>query len=116
MPGKFISESLSPVQDAGHLGEVRVGEPALPRAFRWRKIDLVLTDVLETWKELGPCTHGSGERYLRKHWFRARTADGAEATLYFERKSRSLKDRKRRWWLYTLSDGEDTIPEGESGD
>jgi len=98
---QLISEALTPVKDAGDAGRVIPGEPLLPAAFRWRKKEYAVSEVLEVWKDTGPCTHGSGERYVRKHWFRIRVADGAEMKIYFERKQRSTRQAKQRWWLYT---------------
>ncbi len=31
--------------------------------------------------------------------------DGTETEVYFERQARSAKQRKRRWWLFGVSDG-----------
>ena len=58
--------------------------------------------MLERWKDTGPCTSGSGEKYLRKHWFRVRTTDGREMKLYFERQARGSRQTSR-WWLYTVA-------------
>ena len=65
--------------------------------------EYTVAEVLEEWKETGPCHHGSGERYVRKHWFRLRMASGEEMKLYFERHARSAKQMKQRWWLYTVA-------------
>jgi hypothetical protein len=56
--------------------------------------------VLEEWKEAGDCRHGSGERYVRKHWFRIRTTEDLEMKIYFERQRRSSGGS--RWRLYSL--------------
>ncbi len=58
--------------------------------------------VLEAWKEDGPCRHGSGEMYLRKHWFKILTEQGPQMTIYFDRQARSKRQSKARWWLYTI--------------
>ncbi len=52
------------------------GEPGLPHQFRWRKTNWEVAEILESRKEHGDCTHGSGERYVRKHVYRVRTTDG----------------------------------------
>lgn len=100
----FVSESIIPVFDEGTSSAVAVGAPIVPSGFIWREEEYRIESVLETWKETGPCKHGSSERYLRKHWFRIRTTDGTEMEIYFERQARSSKQRKRRWWLFSVTD------------
>lgn len=79
------------------------GEPGVPASFRWRDREWVVAEVLETWKEHGDCTHGSGERYVRKHGFRLRTADGAVFKVYFQRHFGKAK-RAERWWIQSMTD------------
>ena len=97
---EFISELLQPSTTFSTAG-MSHGEPGLPTSFFWRKQEVHVVEVLKTWKESGPCTHGSGELYLRKHWYQLLMNDRTVWTVYFERKARSTHDRKRRWWLYT---------------
>lgn len=104
MHKQLISEPLQPVFDQT-AGSVVPGAPLLPAKFLWRGAEHVVSEVLEAWKETGPCTHGSGERYVRKHWFRIRTARGDEMKIYFERKPRSARQTKQRWWLCTFTPG-----------
>ena len=33
--------------------------------------------------------------------------NGQEMETYFERQARSAKQRKMRWWLFSVSDGEE---------
>jgi hypothetical protein len=61
------------------------GEPGLPQKFRWRQKEFMVAEVLEQWKDHGNCRNGSGERYVRKHGYRIRTADGTVMILYFQR-------------------------------
>jgi ketosteroid isomerase-like protein len=61
------------------------GNPGLPAKFHWGRRELVVAEVLERGKEYGDCTHGSGERYVRRHIFRIRTTDGQIARIYFQR-------------------------------
>lgn len=79
------------------------GAPGLPSAFVWRDRVVRVAEVLETWKDTGPCHSGSDERYVRKHWFRIRTEAGHEMRIYFERQPRSSRERTHRWWLYSIS-------------
>ena len=102
MREELISEPLEPMLGEVDARRIVIGAPVLPTRFAWRGVEYVVTEVLEEWKETGPCHHGSGERYVRKHWFRIRTATGEEMKIYFERHARSAKQMKRRWWLYTV--------------
>jgi phosphoribosylglycinamide formyltransferase-1 len=103
MARAFISEPLDP--DAGTFDPARMamGEPGLPAKFRWRDRELVVAELLEQWKEHGDCKHGSGERYLRKHGYRLRTADGLVIRIYFQRSfGRSSGRVISRWWLHSI--------------
>jgi hypothetical protein len=102
MDEDFISESIKPVAGTFNLAAMARGEPGLPGRFLWRRKEYAVADVLEVWKEDGPCRSGSSEMYLRKHWYKIRTADGLIMTLYFERQARSKGQQKIRWWLYTI--------------
>lgn len=99
---EFISEPIAPAGqfDASRMAQ---GEPGLPTAFTWREDELRVVRVLEAWKESGNCTHGSRERYLRKHWYRVLMDDGSEWVVYFVRQSRYTTKPTLRWWLYTKS-------------
>ena len=70
---KFISESITPVLADTGTDFMVSGGPAFPREFVWRGKPLTITSLIRTWDETGPCTHGSGERYVRKHWFEVET-------------------------------------------
>jgi hypothetical protein len=99
MAEKFVSAPIKPV--AGTIESVRMstGEPGLPRQFRWKSRTIQIVQVLETWRETGPCSHGSGETYARKHWFRVLDVSGDELKIYFERQARS---KGPRWRLFTI--------------
>lgn len=102
--GKFISEPIIPTALAASR---IIGEPGIPIRFRWRDAEYEIARVIEKWKTTGDCWHKSGERYVRRHWFRVITADGTEMKIYFERQARS-KQIKKRWWIATAvppSDG-----------
>ncbi|MGD0088527.1 MAG: DUF6504 family protein [Planctomycetota bacterium] len=105
MPEEFVSESIAPVKGLAVLGRT-AGGPALPQQFVWRGRVIVIEDVIACWRETGPCHHGSGEIYVRKHWFEVRTTGGAVAKLYFERQARSASQKTRRWWLYSINESE----------
>ncbi len=100
---KLISE---PIQRAGEVIDTLVrepGGPGVPRRFLWRGREHAIAEVLEQWRETGPCRSGSREQYTRKHWFRVKTAEGLEMKLYFERQARSKREQKIRWWLYSIA-------------
>jgi len=113
MRERFVSEAIEPVLDSIAPHNRASGAPGMPGRFIWRGREYGVADVLETWKDTSPCTHGSGEQYVRKHWFRIRTGCGAEMTIYFERKARSKREKFTRWWLYTITGHPQTRPESE---
>ena len=100
MTEEFISEAIQPVVETIDAGRMAAGEPGLPRQFRWRSETISIARVLKTWRETGPCRHGSGEQYVRKHWFEVLTDSGLTMKIYFERQPRSA-NKKRRWWLFS---------------
>ncbi len=94
---------MEPLSGAFDARRMATGEPGVPRRFVWRGDEYVVAHVLEKWKTAGDCRSGSGEQYVRKHWFRIRTTAGHVMELYFERQARSARERKARWWLYAMS-------------
>ena len=106
---EFVSEEIRPIGGAGDAGGMVRGEPGLPGRFVWRDKEYVVEEVLKQWKESGRCKGGSSEMYLRKHWFKIRCVGGLEMTIYFERQARSKRENKKRWWLYTVGGGEETL-------
>lgn len=100
----FVSAAIQP--DTGTIDTARMasGEPGLPMVFHWGKRTLRIARVVRSWRESGPCHHGSGELYVRKHWFEVVTDTGQVAKLYFERQPKPGK-KSARWWLFTLRDG-----------
>ena len=105
MSEQFISEPLKAVTEAVDPRSFAIGAPLLPAEFIWRGNSLSIAEVLEEWKETSPCRHGSGELYVRKHWFRLRLKTGEEAKIYFERQPRFGDGKKARWWLFSLKGG-----------
>jgi hypothetical protein len=101
MTEQFVSEAIRPVAETIDTTRMATGEPGLPRQFRWKTRTIHIARVLRTWRETGPCHHGSGERYVRKHWFEVLTDSGDRLKIYFERQARSGKNTSR-WWLYTI--------------
>lgn len=108
MRRRFVSEGIAPVDGTFDRAGMALGEPALPLRFKWRGEEYAVANVLEKWRETSPCSHGGGEQYVRKHWFRIATTGGIEMRIYFERQARSKREKKSRWWLHSLAgnDGE----------
>lgn len=102
--GRFISEPIRPEVGTFDTGRMAAGEPGLPRRFTWRGEPFEVAAVIRTWHETGPCHHGSGERYVRKHCYEVLLTTGAKATLYFERQARARSQARQRWWLFSLSE------------
>jgi len=102
MNEKFISEAIKPVITTCDTSRMAIGEPGLPREFMWRDLTIEITDVLRTWRDTGKCRHGSGEMYVRKHWYEVVTACNGTMKIYFDRQPRR-GTRNDRWWLFSIS-------------
>jgi len=77
------------------------GEPGLPTRFHWRDKEYAVVELLEKWKTTGPCRSGSGEKYVRQHWFRIRTEDGLIMEISCDRQPRRGRPRLE-WRLLTV--------------
>ena len=104
MKETFVGEAISREDMSFSVSPMAVGKPGLPRKFSWKGKSFSVVEVLEEWKESGNCRHGAGERYVRKHWFRIRTAEALEMRIYFERQGRSSGGS--RWRLYSIRNTE----------
>ena len=102
MGASFVSEAIQPVKGAVVVGDMAAGGPGLPTRFLWRGEEIAVESVLEAWKETGKDKGGSKERYVRKHWYRILTTGGVEMKIYCDRKARSAREGKKRWWLHSL--------------
>ena len=99
----FLGRAIDPVAGSFDTAAMSRGEPGLPRQFILDGKEIVVAGVIETWKTSGPCRHGSGEMYLRRHWWRIVTADGATMTLYCDRQAKDRKRPKARWWAFSVT-------------
>jgi len=99
MQEQLICEPIQPVAGTMDTGGMTRGDPGLPGQFIWRGDEYAVQEVLERWRETSPCRSGAAERYVRKHWFRIKTADGKEMKIYFERQPRSRRQSTLRWWI-----------------
>ena len=102
----FVGEGIVPECQSFCTSGMATGKPGLPLSFSWRGKRFSIVEVLEEWKDCGDCRHGSGERYIRKHWFRVRTTEAQEMRIYFERQGRSSGGS--RWRLYSIRGPERT--------
>jgi phosphoribosylglycinamide formyltransferase-1 len=103
MPVSFISEPIIPLDASFDTRGMARGEPGVPHKFRWRKKEFHIVRVLEQWKDHGDCTHGSGERYVRKHGYRVEMSDGSIFRLFFKRSfGRGKFTTKDRWWIQSI--------------
>ena len=97
----FINAAIQPVAGTIDATRMSIGEPGLPRQFRWGTATFSILRVLRTWRETGPCRRGRGMQYARKHWFGIVDGAGNRMTISFERQARS-RGNKCRWWLSTV--------------
>ena len=101
MTEHFVGEAIRPEVDTIDTSRMVPGGPGLPGVFRWKTQTLRIARVLRAWRDTGPCDHGSGEAYVRKHWFEVETDAGQIMKIYFERQARSGRTGSR-WWLFTI--------------
>ncbi len=98
----FICEELIPVAGTGSSVMMSRGEPGLPQRFIWRDVQYEVVGVIETWKTQGPCRHGSGEMYLRRHWYKIQVSPRTIMTVYCDRQAKNRRKPKSRWWVYIV--------------
>jgi len=103
---EFISEPITPDALTFDTAAMAAGVPGIPSGFTWRDRHFQIDAVISNWNESEGCTHGSGERYLRKHFWKIRAATGETMTLYAVRKVKRGERPKQRWWLYTMASPE----------
>jgi phosphoribosylglycinamide formyltransferase-1 len=98
----FVSASIRPLEASFNADAMAHGEPGLPRTFLWNSKTLAVCRLLRSWKDNAPCRHGSGERYVNRHWFECELESGETARLYFERRARRGSAPALRWHLFSL--------------
>jgi phosphoribosylglycinamide formyltransferase-1 len=102
MAEQFIGAAIQPDVGTIRASRLSAGQPELPQVFRWGKQTIQVAKLLRTWRETGPCHHGSDEKYVRKHWFEVLTDSGQVMRIYFDRQPRSGK-KAQRWWLFAIT-------------
>lgn len=98
----FVSEAMTPEAGSFDATGIARGEPGLPARFTWRGELHAVVDVLSVWKTSSP-EGGSGEVYVRRHWWEVRTDRGVVLKVYCERQVKT--SAKRRWHVYTMRPG-----------
>jgi len=96
---QFISEPLTPEPGSFDASGMARGEAGMPSRFGWRGETHEVAELLEKWVT---SSQAQGEAYLRRHWFKLRTAGGITMTIYCERKPKPMKTARQRWWVYTV--------------
>jgi hypothetical protein len=102
MAEQFVGEAIRPVLATCDTSRMAAGEPGLPQVFVWRRETIEIAGLVRSWRETGPCRNGSGEAYVRKHWYEVVTSSGSRMRIYFERQARTRGNRGQRWWLFSV--------------
>lgn len=99
---QFIGEPIVPDAATFDTARMSAGEPGLPGRFVWHDKTYTVEKVLSTWHKTSPCTHGSGEMYVRRHYYKVLAESGERMTLYFDRHPRRNESKGPRWWLLSM--------------
>lgn len=100
MTERFISEPITPRPGTFDRNAMARGEPGLPTGFTWRGESYTIAQVQTVWTTSSP-EGGSGEMYLRRHWWQVLTTSGEVMKIYCQRQAKS-RNAKARWFLYTV--------------
>jgi phosphoribosylglycinamide formyltransferase-1 len=112
MATTFVGERIEPVPGTLDASLMARGEPGVPRRFRWRGAEHEVAEILGSEKRTGDCSHGSGERYVRRHLYRVRTAKGLVLTLSFDRSAVTRRELRASWWVQSMEEDEPPPPAG----
>lgn len=99
----FVSEPLIPF-GGFETSRMAQGEPGVPAGFRWRKQDYHVKAVRASGRNWGDCTHGSGERYVRRHTYEVLTEEGLTFRISFQRTFGKSPVSRHRWWIHGVAD------------
>jgi len=100
---EFVSEPIAPRGRRFDVAAMGRGEPGLPAAFTWRGQSMEIAETLKAWKQSqAEGGRPGGERYLRRHCYQLKMADGTIWTVYFTRQPSTQPAARRRWFLYTI--------------
>jgi len=102
----LVGEPIIPKPGTFDTSIMATGAPGPPHQFTWRGVEYTIRGIMETWKTVGPCTSGSDEMYVRRHYYRIRTTSGDTMTLGCDRHAPRGRSRtKGRWVLYSIIAG-----------
>lgn len=114
MGEQLVSATLRPI-GAFDSQAMAAGVPGLPEGFVWKQQRHHIRLVQSSWKEYDhDRTHGSSERYLRKHWWTLLMDSGEQWKVYLTRQPGSRRGFRQRWWLYSRRTPE--VPAATRGD
>ena len=88
-------EPIEAVPGTFDLRAMARGEPGIPRRFRWRGHEYVVTAIVGTARETEPY-----EGYVRRHVTHVRTEDGSDFRLVGDRDGRRGAPR---WWVRAVT-------------
>ena len=105
MGERLVSEAIEPIRDeATEQAPAAAGDPIPPGRFRWREREVAVAAVLEKWKGFSPRAANVRGQYVRRHWYRVRTADGEVMTIYLVRTAANASRHRPGWWLYSVEE------------
>ena len=96
---ELISEPIRVSESEFDPAGMAAGSPGIPTSFEWRNQTYEVVRVEEEWRKI------NSEGYVRRHYFRVLTRDGSRFEIYCERKARSARQQKMRWWIYRRGRG-----------
>ena len=106
---EFIDEPIKPTPGTGIAAMAATGQPGVPSEFDWGGQRYHLAGIIGSWKTSGPCRHGGGEMYLRRHWYKLLVEPPLIMTIYCDRQART-RNPKSRWWLYSIEPARPDAP------
>ncbi len=98
----FVSEPISPIAGTFGTAGMANGAPGIPEGFVRNGKTSRMTEVLGAWKLARP-EPGSGEMYVRRHYYRLRMDDGETWVVYCLRGSTRSGAARQRWFLHKRS-------------
>ncbi|MCZ6678900.1 MAG: DUF6504 family protein [Candidatus Poribacteria bacterium] len=107
---KLISEPIKVSGSGFNPAAMAAGSPGTPISFDWRNRTYEIVRIEDQWKKV------NHEGYVRRHYFRVVTQDGSRFEIYCERKARSVRQQKMRWWIYRQLEDREVRTEIGEGD
>lgn len=98
---EFVSEPIRPLSGTFEAVVMAQGSPGLPEGFVRKGQTVIIGRSLGAWKQARP-EPGSGELYVRRHYYRLRMDDGTTWVVYCLRGSTRPGSGGQRWFLHTV--------------